>query len=35
MKKNILAALIGISCALTATASNAEDLLQVYEIFMI
>ncbi|CAM4307508.1 outer membrane channel protein TolC [Pseudoalteromonas ostreae] len=32
MKKNILAALIGISCALTATASNAEDLLQVYEI---
>ncbi|KKL54492.1 hypothetical protein LCGC14_2264890, partial [marine sediment metagenome] len=32
MKKNILAALIGLSCALTATASNAEDLLQVYEI---
>ncbi|WP_394192686.1 outer membrane channel protein TolC [Pseudoalteromonas atlantica] len=32
MKKNILSALIGLSCALTATASNAEDLLQVYEI---
>ena len=32
MKKNILAALIGLSCALTATTSNAEDLLQVYEI---
>ena len=32
MKKNILAALIGLSCALTATASNAENLIQVYEI---
>lgn len=32
MKKNIIAALVGLSCALTATASNAEDLLQVYEI---
>ena len=32
MKKTLLAALIGFSSALTATASNAEDLLQVYEI---
>ncbi|MGB0924355.1 MAG: outer membrane channel protein TolC, partial [Pseudoalteromonas shioyasakiensis] len=32
MKKTLLAALIGFSSALTATASYAEDLLQVYEI---
>ncbi|GAB0111441.1 outer membrane channel protein TolC [Pseudoalteromonas distincta] len=32
MKKNILAALVSLSCALGATAANAEDLLQVFEI---
>ena len=32
MKKTLLAALIGFSSALTATATYAEDLLQVYEI---
>eukprot|EP00488_Nonionellina_sp_1-RS-2012_P001149 TRINITY_DN1824_c0_g1_i1.p1 TRINITY_DN1824_c0_g1~~TRINITY_DN1824_c0_g1_i1.p1 ORF type:complete len:117 (+),score=5.42 TRINITY_DN1824_c0_g1_i1:159-509(+) len=32
MKKNILAALVSLSCALGTTAANAEDLLQVFEI---
>jgi len=32
MKKNILAALISLSCALGSTAANAEDLLNVFEI---
>ncbi|MBB1289797.1 outer membrane channel protein TolC [Pseudoalteromonas sp. SR43-6] len=32
MKKNILAALVSLSCALGATAVKAEDLLQVFEI---
>jgi len=32
MKKNILAALVSLSCALGATSANAEDLLQVFEI---
>jgi outer membrane protein len=32
MKKNILAALVSLSCALGATAANAEDLLNVFEI---
>ena len=32
MKKNILAALVSLSCALGTTAVNAEDLLQVFEI---
>ncbi|WP_404341017.1 outer membrane channel protein TolC [Pseudoalteromonas mariniglutinosa] len=32
MKKTLLAALIGFSSAFTATTSNAEDLLQVYQI---
>ncbi|MEL0641450.1 outer membrane channel protein TolC [Pseudoalteromonas aliena] len=32
MKKNILAALVSLSCALGATAAKAEDLLQVFEI---
>ncbi|MBT2151323.1 outer membrane channel protein TolC [Pseudoalteromonas tetraodonis] len=32
MKKNILAALVSLSCALGSTVANAEDLLQVFEI---
>ena len=32
MKKNILAALVSLSCALGTTAASAEDLLQVFEI---
>ncbi|WP_231613352.1 TolC family protein, partial [Pseudoalteromonas sp. SCQQ13] len=32
MKKNILAALVSLSCAIGATAAHAEDLLQVFEI---
>ena len=32
MKKNILAALVSLSCALGTTAANADDLLQVFEI---
>jgi len=32
MKKNILAALVSLSCAIGATAAYAEDLLQVLEI---
>jgi outer membrane protein len=32
MKKNILAALVSLSCALGTTAANAEDLLNVFEI---
>ena len=32
MKKNILAALVSLSCALGTTAANAEDLLQVFGI---
>ncbi|WP_372761022.1 outer membrane channel protein TolC [Pseudoalteromonas sp.] len=32
MKKNILAALVSLSCAISATAAHAEDLLQVFEI---
>ncbi|WP_046003047.1 outer membrane channel protein TolC [Pseudoalteromonas rubra] len=32
MKKSILSLFIGVACALSSTASQAEDLLQVYEI---
>ena len=32
MKKSLLSLLVGLSCALTSTLSEAEDLLQVYDI---